>query len=92
MLFELTDAPAIFQHMINDVFREFLDDFVVIFENDIFIYSKNKEDNEKCIRMVLNKLCNMELYAKLPSCMPSMPNSHMEYVNFINLKLSFFDI
>jgi hypothetical protein len=54
MPFGLTNAPMVFQHMMNDVFREFLDDFVVIYIDGILIYSKNKEDQEKHVRMVLN--------------------------------------
>jgi hypothetical protein len=54
MPFGLTNVPAVFQHMMNDVFREFLDDFVVIYIDGILIYSKNKEDQEKHVRMVLN--------------------------------------
>ena len=46
MPFGLTNASAVFQHMINDIFREDLDDFVVIYLDDILIYSKNEKENE----------------------------------------------
>ena len=46
MPFGLTNAPAIFQHMMNDVFREQLDDCVVIYLDDILIFFKNKEEHE----------------------------------------------
>ncbi len=44
MAFGVTNAPGVFQHMMNDVFREYLDDFVVCYINDIFIFSKNMVD------------------------------------------------
>jgi hypothetical protein len=53
MPFGLTNAPAIFQHLMNDIFREFLDDFELCYLDDILIFSKNEKDHEKHIRMVL---------------------------------------
>jgi hypothetical protein len=47
MPFGLTNAPAIFQHLMNDIFREFLDDCVVYYLDDILIFLKNKKDHEK---------------------------------------------
>ena len=64
MPFGLTNAPAVFQHMINDIFRKHLNDFVVIYLDDILIFSKNKEEYEKHVRLVLEKLCKRGLYAK----------------------------
>ena len=58
MPFGFTNDPAVFQHMINDIFREYLDNFVVIYLDDILIFSKNKEDHEKHVRLVLEKLRN----------------------------------
>ena len=46
MAFGLTNAPAYFMNMMNKVFMEFLDKFVVIFINDILVYSKSKEEHE----------------------------------------------
>jgi hypothetical protein len=43
MPFGLTNVPVVFQHMMNDIFREYLDPFVVIYLDDILIYSKNEE-------------------------------------------------
>lgn len=65
MPFGLTNALAIFQHMMNNIFREFLDDFVVCYLDDILIYSKNPEDHERHVRLVLQKLRDSGLYAKL---------------------------
>jgi len=51
----LTNAPIVFQHMINDVFCEYLDDFVVYYIDDIFIFSKNMADHEHHVHLVLEK-------------------------------------
>src|SRR5690348_13946538 len=56
MSFGLTNAPTVFQHMMNDIFREYLDNFVVIYLDDILVFSKNKKEHEKHVRMVLEKL------------------------------------
>jgi hypothetical protein len=56
MLFGLTNAPAVFQHMMNYIFREYLDHFVVIYLDGILIYSKNEEEYEHHVRLVLEKL------------------------------------
>jgi hypothetical protein len=52
----------------NDVFHEYLDDFVVCYINDIFIFSKNVEDNEHHVQIFLEKLQEFRLYAKLKKC------------------------
>jgi hypothetical protein len=65
MPFGLTNAPAIFQHLMNDIFHEFLDDFVVCYLDDILIFSKNCEENEQHVRLVLQKLRDADLYIKL---------------------------
>jgi hypothetical protein len=56
MPFGLINAFVIFQHLMNDVFREYLDDFVVYYINDILIFSKNMEDHERHVHLVLEKL------------------------------------
>jgi len=50
------NAREIFQHMMNDIFREHLDDFIVIYLDDIIIFSKNKEEHQIHIHLVLEKL------------------------------------
>jgi hypothetical protein len=55
MFFGLTNAFAIFPHMMNDLFRNFLDDFMIIYLDDILIFSKNQKEHEKHARLVLNK-------------------------------------
>ena len=83
MPFGLTNAPAIFQHMMNNIFREFLDDFVVCYLDDILIYSKNPEDHEQHVRLVLQKLRDSGLYAKLEKCMFHKPE--VEFLGYIIL-------
>jgi hypothetical protein len=55
MPFCFTNAPVVFQHMMNDVFHEYLDDFVVYYIDDIFIFSKNMANHECHVRLVLEK-------------------------------------
>ncbi|WVZ76367.1 hypothetical protein U9M48_024345 [Paspalum notatum var. saurae] len=59
MSFGLTNAPAFFMYMMNSVFMEYLDKFVVIFIDDILIYSKTEEEHEQHLRLVLRSLENI---------------------------------
>ena len=56
MSFGLTNAPAYFMYLMNKVFLEYLDKFVVVFIDDILVYSQNEEEHEKHLRLVLQKL------------------------------------
>jgi hypothetical protein len=58
-------VPTIFMCLMNGVFREYLEKFVIVFLDDIIIYSKSEEEHEKHLRMVLNILRENKLYAKL---------------------------
>ncbi|KAL0540223.1 hypothetical protein IC582_024456 [Cucumis melo] len=64
MSFGLTNAPAVFMDLINRVFREFLDTFVIVFIDDILIYSKTEAEHEEHLRMVLQTLQDKKLFAK----------------------------
>jgi hypothetical protein len=68
MSFGLTNAPAYFMYMMNKVFIEYLDKFFVVFIDDILVYSRNEEEHEEHIRLVLQKLRDHKLYAKLSKC------------------------
>jgi hypothetical protein len=66
--FGLSNAPTIFMCLMNGVFREYLDKFVIVFLDDILIYSKSEEESEHHLRMVLQVLREHQLYAKLRKC------------------------
>jgi hypothetical protein len=68
MSFGLTNAPAYFMNLMNKVFMEYLDRFVVVFIDDILIYSRNESDHEQHPRLVLQKLRDNQLYAKFSKC------------------------
>jgi hypothetical protein len=68
MTFGLTNAPTYFMNLMNKVFMEYLDRFVVVFIDDILIYSKNESDHEQHLRLVLQKLRDNQLYAKFSKC------------------------
>jgi len=68
MPFGLTNALAIFQYLMNDIFRKFLDQFVVCYFNDMLIYSIDSEEHERHMKLVLQKLRDARLYAKLEKC------------------------
>ncbi|KAL0394362.1 UNVERIFIED_CONTAM: Retrovirus-related Pol polyprotein from transposon.6 [Sesamum latifolium] len=68
MPFGLTNAPAAFMALMNHTFQEYLDQFVIIFIDDILMYSKNREEHEQHLRIVLQILKEKELYAKLSKC------------------------
>jgi hypothetical protein len=68
MSFGLTNAPAYFMYLMNKVFMEYLDKFVVVFIDDILIFSKTDEEHKEHLRLVLEKLRSNQLYAKFSKC------------------------
>jgi hypothetical protein len=68
MSFGLTNAPAFFMNLINSVFMDYLDKFLVVFIDDILIYSQSEEEHADHLRMVLQRLREHQLYAKLSKC------------------------
>ena len=68
MSFGLTNAPAAFMILMNEIFKPYLDLFVIVFINDILIYSKSKKEHEEHLRIVLEMLKEKKLYAKFSKC------------------------
>src|SRR3954470_14334111 len=63
MSFGFTNAPATFSRLMNSIFMEYLDKFVVVYLDDILIYSKNEEEHAEHLRLILSKLREHKLYA-----------------------------
>ena len=68
MPYGLTNAPATFSTLMNQVLRDYLDDFVVVYLDDIVIYSESMEEHEEHLRRVFERLRKHELYLKLSKC------------------------
>jgi hypothetical protein len=66
--FGLTNAPAYFMYLMNKVFMEYLDKFVMVFIDDILVYSRSGEEHENHHHLVLQELRGHKLYAKLSTC------------------------
>jgi hypothetical protein len=63
--FGLTNAPAYFMYMVNKGFIEYLDKFVMVFIDDILVYTRSEEEHEGHLHLVLQKLRDHKLYVKL---------------------------
>ena len=83
MPFRLTNAPATFQHFMNDIFQDMADLFIVVNLNDILIFSKNKEDHQKHVWMVLKCLQKYNLFIKPEKCL-----FHSDWVEFLGFIVS----
>ncbi|CAJ2645709.1 unnamed protein product [Trifolium pratense] len=68
MPFGVTNAPGVFMEYMNRIFHSFLDKFVVVFIDDILVYSKSEEEHREHLRIVLQILKEKKLYAKLSKC------------------------
>jgi hypothetical protein len=79
--FGLTNAPATFQNIMNDIFADLLDVFVLVYLDDILIFSANMEDHLKHVRIVLDRLRELKFYAKPSKC--EFGKTKIEYVGFL---------
>ena len=80
MSFGLTNAPAIFMDTMNRVFHDYLDQFIVVFTDDILIYSKTLKEHKEHLQKALERLKREKLHAKLEKCeflLDSMSSSDM---------------
>jgi hypothetical protein len=68
MSFDLTNAPAYFMYLMNSVFMDYHDQFIVVFIDDILVYSQNEQEHEEHLRKVLQRLRYCQLYTKLSKC------------------------
>ena len=68
MPFGLRNAPAAFMCLMNNILSNYLDKFVVVFIDDILIYSKNEQEHEEHLRIVLQVLREQQIYAKFSKC------------------------
>jgi hypothetical protein len=81
MPFGLTNAPAAFQHFMNDIFRDILGVYVVIYLDDILIFSANEEEHRDHVKEVLRRLQENKLYCSLKKCSFHVPE--VEYLGLI---------
>jgi hypothetical protein len=68
MSFGLTNALAHFMYLMNSIFMEGLDKFVVVFIDDILVFSKSKKEHEEHLRIVLQRICDHQLYVEFSKC------------------------
>ena len=81
MPFGLTNAPAVFQGMMVDIFRDILDVFVVVYLDDLLIFSENLDDHVSHVREVLSRLRKFKLYAKASKCI--FHSNSLEFLGFV---------
>ena len=81
MPFGLTNAPAAFQRFMNDIFSDLLDVCVVIYLDDILIYSNNMSKHHQHVKEVLKCLCKAGFYAKVEKC--EFYSKSVEYLGYI---------
>lgn len=73
MSFELTNAVETFSRLMNNIFMDYLDKFVVVYVDDILVYYMNKEEHAEHLCLVMEKLQEHELYAKYSKCEFRLP-------------------
>ena len=81
MPFGLTNAPASCQRLMNDTLHEYLDVFIIVYLNDILIYSKNETEHTKHVKLVLEKLQMKRLLLKQEKC--DFNKEQVEFLRYI---------
>ncbi|XP_056132867.1 uncharacterized protein LOC130109929 [Lampris incognitus] len=81
MPFGLTNAPAVFQALMNDILRDMLDQFVVVYLDDILIFSRSLEEHVQHVRQVLERLLRNRLFVKAEKCL--FHSESVDYLGFI---------
>ena len=81
MPFGLTNAPAIFQHMMTDIFQDLIGVYVLVYLDDIIIYSENPNDHKRHVRIVFERLRKYKLYCKLEKC--SFATDAISYLGYV---------
>ena len=81
MPFGLTNAPATFMRVMNDVLRPFIDDFVIVYLDDILLFSKTWEDHVKHVKQTLDVLKRENIYVKLSKC--EFGRTSLNYLGYI---------
>ena len=81
MPFGLPNAPAVFQHMENDIFRDLLEVFFIIYLDDLLVFSKTQEEHDSHVLLVLKRLWEHGLYAKLEKC--SFGCNQVEFLGYV---------
>ena len=81
MPFGLTNAPASFQHLMNHNFRDMLDDFVIVYLDDILVFSNSIEEHTEHVKLVLQRLREVGLYAKASKC--EFHTNSVEFLGFV---------
>ncbi len=81
--FGLVNSPSIFQSFINDVFRDMLNKYVIVYIDDILIYSESLEEHIQQVRAVLKRLIQHQLYAKTEKC-----EFHLTSISFLGYVIS----
>jgi hypothetical protein len=83
MPFGLTNTLAYFMYLMNKVFMEYLDKFIVVFIDDILIFSKNEEEHDEHLCLILQKLRENQLYTKLNKCEFLLKEVHFLVTSFL---------